>query len=478
MVDGGGDTIATPAATSSKVDPRIALRKLQSGQPLTDDEKRELGLPVTTAVTSTTISTPDTKPTWVKASTVNTANGPVDVDANGLAADGTRPVAVIVESPDTIDAGFTAGPFPKELEQFFGSSAGIIGYRIITNADGSQQLEVLDAPGSSKTFGFKFGRDNTGKYVPFKTSGGGGDGFGTGIVTGNIPQFGPGSEAYEKRKSAYDSLYEEFDRYGLGFLVSDIKNILMEGPYDPSEFGVKVRNTDAYKARFIANEARLAKGLKALSPAAYIGLEDQYQEIMRRYGLPESYYAKTGTGVQEGFRKLLENDVSNVELEDRIMTAQNRVMNANPEVLASLKQFYPDITNGDILAYTLDPKNAIDSIKRKVTAAEIGGGAMQAGLGLTGARAEELTAAGITKQQAQQGFRTVADVAPRGGQLAAIYGESPYTQQTAEQEVFGLAGSTEAAKQRKKLVGLEQAAFAGKSGTAQGALGRERAGNL
>jgi hypothetical protein len=31
---------------------------------------------------------------WVKASTIQTASGPVDVDANGLAADGSRPVAV------------------------------------------------------------------------------------------------------------------------------------------------------------------------------------------------------------------------------------------------------------------------------------------------------------------------------------------------------------------------------------------------
>jgi hypothetical protein len=91
-------------------------------------------------------------------------------------------------------------------------------------------------------------------------------------------------------------------------------------------------------------------------------------------------------------------------------------------------------------------------------------------------RAEELAAAGITKQQAQQGFQTVAEVAPRGGQLAAIYGESPYTQQTAETEVFGLAGSTEAAKQRRKLTQLETAAFSGRAGS--GAIARDRAGVL
>jgi hypothetical protein len=207
---------------------------------------------------------------------------------------------------------------------------------------------------------------------------------------------------------------------------------------------------------------------------------------MRNYGLPAEYYSRGDMGVQEGFTNLIANDVSAEELEDRVMTAQNRVLNANPEVLQAIKDFYGDsITNGDILAYTLNPTKGLDDIKRKVTAAEIGGAAVQAGLNLGktaedralyAARAAELGAAGITKQQAQQGFQTVAEVAPRGGQLAAMYGESPYTQQTAEAEVFGLAGSTEAAKQRKKLVGLERAAFSGQAGSAQGALGRERAG--
>lgn len=278
-------------------------------------------------------------------------------------------------------------------------------------------------------------------------------------------------------QSAYDLLFQQFNQYGMGSLVEPLKQFIQQG-LSSAEFTLRLRDTDAYKKRFAANASRIAKGLSALNEAEYIGLEDQYQNIMRQYGLPASYYTRGDMGRQEGFEKFLANDVSAAELEDRVLTAQSRVLNANPEVLASLKQFYPGIGDGDILAYALDPEKALTDIKRRVTAAEIGGSAMQAGLGITGARAEELGAAGITKQQAQQGFQTVAEVAPRGGQLAAIYGESPYTQQTAEQEIFGLSGSTEAAKQRKKLVGLEKAAFSGQTGAAQGALGRERAGNL
>jgi hypothetical protein len=284
--------------------------------------------------------------------------------------------------------------------------------------------------------------------------------------------------AEEKRRqgqSAYSLLLSEFERYGMGALVEPLKQFIQDG-ISPSEFTLRLRETDAYKKRFAANAARIAKGLSALNEAEYIGLEDQYQNIMRQYGLPASYYARGDMGRQEGFEKFLANDVSAAELEDRVMTAQSRVMNANPEVLASLKQFYPGIGDGDILAYALDPEKALTDIKRKVTAAEIGGSAMQAGLGISGARAEELGAAGITKAQAQQGFQTVAEVAPRGGMLADIYKQSPYTQTTAEAEIFGVAGSAEAARQRKKLTQLETAAFSGSAGS--GAIARDRAGVL
>ena len=279
----------------------------------------------------------------------------------------------------------------------------------------------------------------------------------------------------EDRRSAYDLLYSEFKQYGLEALVTPLKSLIEEG-VSPSEFTLRLRETDAYKKRFAANAQRVAKGLRALSEAEYIGTEDQYQDVMRRYGMPESYYTKGELGIQSGFEKFLAGDVSAIELEDRIQTAQNRVVNSNPEVAKALKEFYPGISNGDILAYVLDPANAIEQIKRKVTAAEIGGAAIQSGLQTGMTRAEELAAAGITKQQAQQGFQTVAEVAPRGGQLADIYKQSPYTQTTAEQEVFGLAGATEAAKQRKKLTQLETAAFSGSAGA--GALARERAGSF
>ena len=434
----------------------------------------------------------------------------IDEDTGNAFVPGTRAIEVTKTT-----GGYES--LPADVKAALGGTGGATQFKNITGYTfdpKTGQLIVQNSAGNFSTLGGRFTRDASGNLIRstanMSTTGTGGTGTGgtggtgtdgaggvsdlpdgvtvvstyadptTGDVTavlsnGTTRVLAKSGAANAATKSAYDLLYQQFNDLGIGALVPELRNFIEEG-VSPAEFTLRLRQTDAYKKRFAANAQRIAKGLRALSEAEYIGLEDQYQNVMRQYGLPENYYARGEMGRQEGFEKFISGDVSATELEDRISTAQRRVLNANPEVAASLRQFYPDITNSDILAYTLDPKNAIENIKRKVTAAEIGGAAMQSGLNTGVTRAEELTAAGITKQQAQQGFGTIAGGLQRGSQLASIYGENPYTQTTAEKEVFGLTGKTEAEKERKKLTGLEKATFSGQTGLTTGALARDRAG--
>jgi hypothetical protein len=310
----------------------------------------------------------------------------------------------------------------------------------------------------------------TTKKVPTDGDGGGGGGD-------NNPD-------RAKKKSAYTILFDDLEPLGLGSLVETVLKPLIEDPgISEEQFTTSLRKSSQYQKRFSANKDRIAAGLKPLSEAAYIAMEDKYQSVMRNYGLPESYYAKGEFGVQDGFTKLIANDVSNTELEERIMTAQDRVLNANPEVTAALKQFYPGITNGDILAYTLNPTNGLKDIQRKVTAAEIGGAALSQTdamgkpiLTTSEARARELVGYGVDKAEATTGYSAIGAGLQRGSELSAIYGQSPYTQATAESEVFKLSGQQEARKQRQKVTGLEKATFGGQTGLTSGALARDRAG--
>ena len=355
-------------------------------------------------------------PQWVKVSTIQTASGPVDVDANGLAVDGSKPVAISAVNPITFTATdgtiFNDEATYKKYQELLGDKESISDTR------------------------------------------------------------------RREGESAYNILYKKFSEFGLGSLVESLQSYIQDG-LSEDELTLRLRETPAYQKRFSANKQRIAKGLSALSEAAYIKMEDQFQEVMRQYGLPETYWSKDSMGTQKGFEDLLANDVSNTELEDRLLVAQDRVLKSNPEVLKALKDFYPDIKNGDILAYTLDPKNAIKDIQRKVTAAEIGGAALQQqGLTTSLARAEELQRYGVDKRAATEGYSTIGAGLQRGSELAAIYGESPYTQTTAESEVFKLSGQQEARKQRQKVTGLEKAAFGGQSGVTSGALARDRAGGI
>lgn len=402
------------------------------------------------------------------------------------------------------EQGYTIGgpeTLPQEYLRFVGKDSNLLGWKIEQLPKNRTQISIIkpqgDADGGVQfaTLGAVFGKNKAGVLLANPTdammgeavtssSSSSGDGSTTSSAASSASSSAFSSTSIDPNKiakqSAYDFLFEQFSQYGLGSLVEEIKG-LVESNVSPSEFGIRLRQTPTYKQRFAGNDARIKAGLRALSEGEYIALEDQYQNILRNYGLPKSYYEKDNIGRQAGFEKFIAGDVSPAELEDRIQLGMNRVKNAAPEVEQTLRQFYPGITQGDILAYTLDPDKALTDIQRKVQAAEIGAEAKRAGLSQTVGYAEELQRYGVTKEAAQQGFQAISEFLPRASQLGDIYakqGMGPYTQTTAEQEVFSLPGAAAAGRQRRKLAELEQAAFSGSAGTTGGALGRERAGQF
>jgi hypothetical protein len=264
---------------------------------------------------------------------------------------------------------------------------------------------------------------------------------------------------------------------GLESLVTPLSRFINEG-LTSDEFASALENTPEFKTRFKGNEERAKKGFTTLRPADYLALEDSYQDVMRNYGLPADYYTKSKTGNNSYFDVLIGGNVSNVKLEERLMAGVDRVMKANPEVKKAFTDFYPDIKDGDILAYVVDPKNGLDQIKRKITAAEIGGAALkQTGLTTSLTRAEELASYGVDKSIAEQGYSTIGGGLERGRQLSSIYQQPDYNQAVAEEEVFKLSGQTQAEQKRKKIIGLEKATFGGQTGVSSGALSQNRAGS-
>ena len=453
---------ATPAAEPT-ADAATALRKLQSNQPLTDGEKKILGISVTNAAPGATPASTAKKFTPEELQSI------IRRMTNGEKLTPEEAAAVGVSDPNSITPAGPSGP----------TGVGATG----PSGPGATGATGPSGPGATGATG------PTGPSGPGATGSTGPTGASPEGTTYTAPdgRIFTDLNAYnsylaqikneEKRRagqSAYDILYNEFDRYGLGSLVKEVQQYIVDG-LSEAELTIKLRGSKPYQERFAANAKRIANGFKAIDEATYLGLEDRYQSIMQNYGLPTSYYEKGNLGVQKGFEELIGGNVDPVTLEERIIEGQ-KVTKGNKAIIDTAKQFFPTLTDGDFLGYVLNPKNGLEEIKRKVTAVEIGAGAKEADLNIGLERALEIGTAGINKAQAKQGFAAIGTGLQRGSQLAAIYGENPYTQTTAEEEVFGLAGKTKATREREKITGLEKATFGAKTGISSGALARDRAG--
>lgn len=270
-------------------------------------------------------------------------------------------------------------------------------------------------------------------------------------------------------QSALAVMQARFAQYGLASLANSIRTLAIDGATEDT-ISLQLQETPAYKARFKANQDRLKKGLQVLSPAEYLSLEDDYRQILRAYGLRQF-------DTDDYVSTFISNDISVTELTNRVATAVQRVQQADPGVLTTLRTFY-GIADNDLVGYVLDPEKELPKIERQVAAAEIGSTARMQGIAATRPVAEQLAAQGVTRAQAQQGYANIAALLPEAEKLSDIYRDSMegYRLAEAEQEVFNQLASAQ--RKRQQLAAREQAAFSGASGLGRGALSNQAAGNI
>ena len=279
------------------------------------------------------------------------------------------------------------------------------------------------------------------------------------------------AEAAEKqrRESALVVLTDRFSKYGLASLVPKIKELITSGASEDT-IALQLQDTEEYRLRFKANQDRIKKGLSVLDPSTYLALEDDYRQILRAYGLKQF-------DNDDYVQQFISNDISTTELSNRVVTAVQRVQNADPAVLATLRGFY-GISDNDLVAYVLDPNQQFQKIERQVAAAEIGSAARLQGINAGVAVSEQLAAQGVTKAQAQKGYATIADILPTAEKLSQIYSGvlDEYGLAEAEQEVFNTLASAQ--RKRRRLIERETAAFSGSSGLGKTSLNRQVGGAI
>ena len=272
-----------------------------------------------------------------------------------------------------------------------------------------------------------------------------------------------------QRESIGKIVSDRFAQYGLQSLGVKVLDLARKG-YTEATITLELQNTDEYKTRFAANAERTKKNLAVLSPAEYLSVEDAYRQTLRAYGL-------TQFDNDAYVRQFIANDISPSELSTRVVTAVQRVQNADPLIARTLRDYY-GIGDIDMVAYVLDPNQKLPQIQRQVAAAEIGAAARVQGLQAGVSVSEQLASQGITQAEAQKGYATIADILPTSEKLSSIYGTTldGYGQAEAEQEVFNTLASAQ--RKRKALSEREIGAFSGKSGTSRASLSSKPSGQI
>jgi hypothetical protein len=198
--------------------------------------------------------------------------------------------------------------------------------------------------------------------------------------TTNVPVTDP-----QKMMAARDRARLLAEQFGLGGdFFNQIEQLLYEDISEASLI-LALRSTDAYKKRFAANAARVAKGLPALSEAAYLNTENLYRQELRAAGLPPEFYDS-----QDDFRIYIENDLGYNEFVSRVGLARRASQMANPEVKMQLKNLY-GVGDNELVAYFLNPQKTTTMLQRQFNVAQTAGALSRAGFG-TG-MAEDLTTA-------------------------------------------------------------------------------------
>lgn len=240
----------------------------------------------------------------------------------------------------------------------------------------------------------------------------------------------------------------------------------------PEQLKLDMRELPTYKARFAGNAARISAGLNALSESQYLQQENDYAEIFKMYGVGN-------LSSRAQFSSLIGGNVSVTETTKRIDAAVKRVKNADPEILKTLKNFYPTITDTDIVSYFLKPAETLPELERKTTVAEIGATAKQFGMLETGlTRFEDLQTYGVNLAKAREGYSVIAEELPTATKLSSIYDEMniTYGQTQAEEEQF--KSSASAKRKKEELIQREKAAFKGSSGVSQVSLSKSPKGQI
>jgi len=192
-----------------------------------------------------------------------------------------------------------------------------------------------------------------------------------------------------------------------------------------------------------------------------------YRNLLAQYGL-------SSLATNENADQFLLNDVSPDEAANRMQIAYNAVNNADEALKKQLKEYFPSVSNQDLVASILGVGKTAAELQKQINVAGIKAEAATAGI-TTAIGAEELAKQGVSREQARAGFqRTAAEIGSytAAAQRAGISVDQLQKELESE-NLLGLAS-----QRRAKIAKAEENLFLGAAGTTSTSLAKAQTGKF
>lgn len=467
MTDGGGWTLeptptavvsSTPTVTpdvtpTPQIDSRVALAKLTSGQTLTAEDRKILGM-----------STPSTTPTVTPTPTPTPEPSPNAPYVSGSKEFGGKTYATAAGAyAAAVNAAKTAGP-PYTAPS--GTHWTLIG---------TEWKLYKDLVPTVSTGG------NTGGNVGGNVNGNVGGNTGGNVVTGsstNVNTPTTPTLARDVFKNTLGLLFgqAEVGKAWMDELYTVVSKYYKTGASAEESFNLAVQDirnnpnmqefTKRFKGIYALQDLRQqGKPVTVPTIAEYFATQTKMADLLKSTGLAD-------IATEDFLGDVIGKGVSATEFGNRITNIFDRIDLAPQEIKDTLSRYYPTLDRLQLAkALALGEKGAVQ-LQKDLATYEILGAAENQGLGAYGAgaisgglteeRAASLAASGETYQSALGKFKTIAQLKTPAEKLAAIYGTGPMTQADLENIVFKQSALETTALEN--LVKAEEAAFSGQSG--------------
>ena len=284
-------------------------------------------------------------------------------------------------------------------------------------------------------------------------------------------------------KAQFTSLASYLDSIGLGELFTVdaagnpggwLWNQLQEGVDTQEELYFRLEQTDTFRNRFGViqeQQKRAARGepVMVMSPAQVLEYETRVKQMMSAAGLPPTFYDEP-----RDFHKLILNDMSPTEVQDRITQAYDYVLSAPPEVRAAFTDFY-GVGQGDaqLAAWALDPERTVRDMTRATRTAYTAGMGERFGIQVSKATAERIADLPRTEAGIVQGMEQIASMSPVFNESIGERAVDLTAGTTGVESVFEGSGEANKAMERRlaQRKAVDRSSTGGALMTQQGVIG-------